>query len=76
MKIKDASNESDKCSFCGGDIDITHIQEHVNQLNVELNDAEVLRFKIANRLVQLDDEYNQHIVTGKHEKNKIGRAHV
>lgn len=70
LKIKEASQESDTCSFCGGAVDITHIKEHIDQLNVELNDAEVLKFKITNRLVQLDDAYNQHI-TLKENNNVI-----
>lgn len=72
--IKNAKGESDTCSLCGGQVDISHIEDHVKSLEVDLNAAELLKFKISARLVQLNENYNIHIESK--DNNNVIRSTV
>lgn len=72
--IKIANQESDTCTFCGGKVDISHIEGHIKTLEEELNAAELLKFKISNRLIQLNENYNLHIELK--DKNNINRSTI
>lgn len=72
--IKTASQESGKCTLCGNDVDISHIEDHIKALNDELNKAEILKFKISNKIIQLDENYNLHI--NRKENNNLIHSQI
>lgn len=60
-EIKKMESTDDTCTLCGSDIDISHVETHVNDMNKKLNDYELLKFRIVKKLTEYDDLYNKHI---------------
>jgi len=72
--IKTATQTEKTCSFCGGDVDISHVEDHLKTLNEDLNKAELLKFKITNKLVELNENFNLHVELK--DKNNVIRSTV